>query len=126
MKGTNGISTVAVTLFFVLLGLSLSLSTVQAQWTRLGLDEGGVGEDVQLLRLEDNSLGDVVWSANMEGGLFRATWSGGSWGSWSEYLPGRGAFGVEAIRIGSTEYVLGATGTMGLWYAENPATSYEN
>ena len=53
---------------------------LQAQtWYRLGLDEGGVGEDLQLLRLSDNSLGDVVWSANMEGGLFRATWSNGSW-----------------------------------------------
>jgi len=99
MKGTNGISTVALTLFFVLLGLSLSLSTVHAQWTRLALDEGGVGEDVQLLRLENNSLGDVVWSANMEGGVFRAVHSSGAWQSWTEYLPGRGMFGVEAICV---------------------------
>jgi hypothetical protein len=123
MKGTNGISTVAVTLFFVLLGLSLSLSTVQAQWTRLGLDEGGVGEDVQLLRLEDNSLGDVVWSANMEGGLFRAAHSSGAWQSWTEYLPGRFMFGVEAICDEDTEHVLAATGTLGIWYAENPTPS---
>jgi len=134
MKSTIGIKTPGLVWLSVLILLSFFPGAVHAQWTRLGLDEGGVGEDVQLLRLSNNSLGDVVWSANMEGGVFRAVHSSGAWQSWTEYLPGRGMFGVEAICVEDTdyvdmEYVLAATGTMGLWYnqwyIQNPPAAGE-
>jgi len=122
MKGTTGIKTLGLVLLLVPILISFFAGAVYAQpWSRLALDEGGVGEDVQLQRFADNTLDSVVWSANMEGGIFRAEWDSG-WGSWTEYLPGRGAYGVEAIKLGSTEHVLAATGTMGIWYEDDPPT----
>jgi hypothetical protein len=106
------------------LGLSAMMMTVipaQAQnWTRLPLPEGGVAENVNLILNADNTLGDTVWCANMDPTLFRSTWSSGSWGSWTEHQPGRGMLGVDAIRIGDTEYVLAATSRAGVRYKENP------
>jgi len=124
MKGTNGILIHGLTLTLILLGLSLWPSAAYAQWTRLPMQEGGVPEDIQLLRRANNAFGDTVWSANMETGLFRATWSPNqsTWSSWSEHLPGRGILGVDAIRTDS-EYVLAATGSWGLYYEANPTPS---
>jgi hypothetical protein len=103
-------------------------------WIRQPIDGGGVAEDQQLLCHDvETDAENVLWSACMEGGVFRSEWNDVSeaWDPWTEYLPGRFMYGVEAICVEDTdyvdmEYVLAATGTMGLWYAENPATSYEN
>jgi hypothetical protein len=54
---------------------------------RSQLAEGGVPEDLQLVRCEaGNVQADTVWSAEMEGGLFRSICSGGTWQPWVEYL----------------------------------------
>jgi len=127
MKNATGIKTAGLVLLVPIL-LGFWAGAVHAQWTRLAFDGGGVGMDVQHVRLSDNSLADIVWSANMEGGFFRATWSEDSWGTWTEYLPGRFAFGQDAIYLGSlesTECVLAATGTMGIWYKGYPTAGGE-
>lgn len=82
-----------------------------------------MGLDVQHVRRQlYNTLLDTVWSANMEGGFFRSkyNYTSHTWDPWTEHLPGWFAFGTDAFKADS-EYVLAATGTMGLWYAQNPA-----
>ena len=93
-------------------------ATSQQAWVRLDREGGGVFEDLQTLEVGD---ADVLWAASMGTGLFRNTYSNGSWNtnSFTEYLPGHSIFGVDAIAVTSgttTEYVLVGTGKNGIYY----------
>jgi len=96
-------------------------------WTEMPLDEGGVGQDVQIQRLADNSFGDVLWSANMESGVLRCVNNIGSpdynWGAWEDFMRHIGFLGVDAIKIGANEHVLAASDHVGVYYRQNPTTT---
>ncbi|RJP79626.1 MAG: hypothetical protein C4524_05020 [Candidatus Zixiibacteriota bacterium] len=111
----------AAVLGLALLGI-LVASSALAQWQRLTSDEGGVPEDLGILIHSDNTLGDTLWSASMEKCLYRSVWDDNAdqWGAWEEFGPSQMMYGVDAVRIGATEHVLGAGDPGGVWYKQNP------
>jgi len=117
--------------FCLLAGLILILPQMGlAEWERVasGIASGGVIPDIQTLDVPGSSA-DVVWAASMGTGLFRNVWDGDWDNDWSEYLPGKGFLGVDAIYhtpgggAGTpTEYVLGGS-NKGVWYKAAPITT---
>jgi len=93
------------------------------QWIELPLAEGGVAQDVQILRQANNEPGEVLWSANMESGLFRSEFQSGAgtWGPWESYMRHTGFLGVDAIQTGGHEHVLAGGAFTGGYYQRDPA-----
>ena len=107
------------------LGLLMSLPQISraqlGQWTRFGLDGGGVAHDVQLLRHDDASpVNNELWSVSMSSGYYRAEWSSGAWSDWTAYQPGKSGLGVDAIEVSGTEYVLVGTSGNGVQFCDDP------
>jgi len=124
MQERNAIPRAALGLL-ALIGLLIHYpSILPAQtWTRLGGGEqdGGVVEDIQLLSSAETGADPVIWAASMGTGLFRNSWTSNSWDhDWTEFLPGKGFFGVDAITVTSgpttTEHVIAGTGMFGILY----------
>ncbi|HEX7344029.1 MAG TPA: hypothetical protein VF398_07180 [bacterium] len=109
------------------LGLLMSLPQISraqlGQWTRFGLDGGGVAHDVQLLRHDDASpVNDQLWSVSMSSGYYRAYWSGTAWSDWTGHQPGKSGLGVDAIEVSGTEYVLVGTSSTGVQFCDDPTS----
>lgn len=111
----------SVILLWGLISLAARPSYAQSPWQRIGLEGGGVAEDIQYLCHDGATETNYeVWSACMDAGLYKMNWSNepnnGFWGNWVEYLPGRGMYGVDAIEKDNQIYMLGAARGRGLWF----------
>jgi hypothetical protein len=93
-------------------------------WYMLGMDEGGVVSDLQ--QVYHSSTGEPrhqLWATCMNGGIYRSVWNSTSqsWSQWDYYLLGKKGYGLDVVEKPSTvhtEYVLFATGNLGIWYGE--------
>jgi hypothetical protein len=117
--------------FFILALLAFSLAAnrpARAEgWELLQMDHGGVVEDMQLVYHANPATSrDQVWAACMNGGIYRSTWNTGSsaWNTFSQYIPGKKAFGIDAIEVNGTEYVLCASQGLGLRYTASSSSSF--
>ncbi len=94
----------------------------------LPMDEGGSVEDLQLVYHDQCSdVPNEVWAACGNTGFYRSTWVGGAgnpWSAWAQYLPVKKGYGVDAIEVGGTEYVLCASQGIGLWYGSGLTGSF--
>jgi hypothetical protein len=105
---------------------------VQGAWQRLDLAGGGVPEDLEKVRIRRSTTDstDAVWATGMGSGLFRSEWNGSSYGTWHEYLTGKGIFGVDVISgdsAGATwEYVLAGAAGQGVIYARSSTGTFPN
>jgi hypothetical protein len=89
--------------------LLAAVASAQTPWTRLDLPGGGVADDICFLYHDEAPRqSDQIWSACMNGGCFRSAWNSGAWGDWEEFFQGIPCYGVDAVEVNGTEYVLAA------------------
>jgi hypothetical protein len=114
-----------VKFLFICAAFLFAASVSSQPLQRICMDFGGIPEDVQVVYGENPATPQpVVWSACMDNAFFRTTRNAYPdnqvFEPWSEYLPGKAGFGVEAILVqGSTqdvEHVILCSAGQGLFY----------
>lgn len=102
---------------------------LNSHWEFLRMDQGGVIEDLQLVYHDyQTDHQDQVWAAVMNTGFYRSTWNSNPslpWNNWTEYLVGKRGYGIDAIEVAGTEYVMCGSGILGLWYGQDDQLGFD-
>jgi hypothetical protein len=118
-----------VKLYLICAAMFVTASALAQYRTFIPMDYGGIPEDIQLVYREDQQAQNVVWSACMNNGFYRTTRNGNTFDTWTEYLPGKAGFGVEAISVGtssSVEHVILCSAGQGLFYGSSSTGQFSS